>query len=252
MTKVHIGFCAGGSVLTKFMVSVLALMRHDFTHRQLTGGDFTAEEGLYIDNNRDSLARSFLTKTDAEWLLSLDTDVSFGPDVLDLLIDVADSIQRPIVSALYVGRLGPDKQVVPIWLVEGNREKHGYPYQTAGQLHLDRPQELWAVGMGCCLIHRSVLETMQAKYLAGQVSWTASPWVWFGRDAVQTVRGLEPMGEDVCFCARARECGFTVWGHAGVQVTHHKLEGMDYNYLMDAELVRQAKAAVAAEQKQAA
>lgn len=247
MSEVVLGFVAGDMVVTRFMMSVMGLMRHDHAHRRLLGdGDHLIQEGCFIDNNRDKLAENLL-KSAGEWLLTLDTDVSFGPDLLDLMLDSAKQIGAPILSALYVTWMGDGKQLCPVWLV--NRED-GLT-QTVAHLN-DGPQELDAIGLGACLIHRSVFEKMKAEYEAGQVPWANSPWIWFGRDRLGKGHLPTSTGEDVTFCRRAKACGFKIWGDSRIEVTHLKRTPLNYETLVDAQLVRQAKAAVAAEQKQAA
>lgn len=242
MTKLVFGYVAGDMVVNRFMMSVLAMMRYDHQHDHLFGdGDHLIQEGCFIDNNRDVLAANFL-KSDGEYLLSLDTDVSFGPDLPYLLLKSAEEISAPILSALCVSWMGDGTQLCPLWL---ENWQDGGLTRTVSQL-LDRQQPLDAVGMAAILIHRSVFEVMKQAYEAGIVAWKDSPWIWFGRDRLRKSDGtLTSTGEDITFARRAKACGFQIWGDSRIEVTHHKRTPLNYEKLMDAQLVAQAKAEVA-------
>ena len=72
--------------------------------------------------------------------------------------------------------------------------------------------------MGCTLIHREVLEALQAEWQ------DKDAWVWFGHDLVKGKDGkLERAGEDVTMCVRARALGYKTWGLTDVRLAHHKI-----------------------------
>lgn len=77
--------------------------------------------------------------------------------------------------------------------------------------------EVDAVGMGCCLVRKSVFQ--EVEY----------PWFMFPQGSTPFSR--EP-SEDIYFCNKAREAGFRVWLHGGVEVDHVGL----FKLTLDGEL----------------
>src|SRR5215813_11564779 len=210
---VVVGYCHGQKVDATLTPTLLDLMGSPVGKR-LVGGVIHLG-GLYIDDNRDLIAAKFLAETDAEWLWMLDTDIIFPPEVLEMMLESAHPQLRPILSALYVGRMD-GQTLTPIWC-EIDPDTH--EYHSVKKLDPSGPQELNAVGMGCCLIHRSVLEAMREVH--------SQPWYWFGRDLylVEHEDGTEEwkrLGEDQTFCKRAWALGFPTHGDCRIQVGHTK------------------------------
>lgn len=153
----------------------------------------------YIAESRTQVVGQFLNG-DCEWLLSLDYDIAFNPSIVYKLFDAADPVLRPIVGGLYfISQDGVEKPI----FVDLNR-KHLVGVEIGSIVEL-----LWT-GMGCTLIHRSVFEKMKEKY--------EGPWHWYAHEPGKY--GMA--GEDVIFCNRARELGFSIYGHTGVIVEHIK------------------------------
>src|ERR1700677_745066 len=76
--------------------------------------------------------------------------------------------------------------------------------------------ELDAVGMGCCLVHKTVLEKMAETPDFRRLQ-------WFGREIIDHEGGIiGRYGEDVAFCNRAQRAGFKIYGHGGVAIDHVK------------------------------
>jgi hypothetical protein len=200
-----------GNFTAEFVASLLDLWERELPssrEKLRPGVARRGVKGLYVPLNRNAVVEHFL-KGDSEWLWFLDTDVSFAPDLIDYLLAVADPEKRPIVAAIYFVQLpgAPANTWWPAW----------HPAEDApvpDRIDLGSLYELGHVGMGCTLIHRTVLERMREKY-------DADPWHWFSHDIAEGPDGLERAGEDVTFCRRARAAGFSVWGLA-LPVDHHK------------------------------
>lgn len=170
---------------------------------------------------------------DAPWLLWLDTDMGFAPDLLEQLITAADPTERPIVGALCFGsrQLGGDGMggyhTAPVptiydWApvkssdgreLEGFDVRWGYPQGALVRCS--------GTGSAAILIHRSVFERIAEHY--GRE--------WYHR--VQAMGGS--MGEDLSFCMRATAVGFPVHVHTGVRTTHAKRIWLaEHDYLANA------------------
>src|SRR3972149_7061135 len=92
--RVVIGSPRGGSVHSVFSTSLVALQHDQLRNRpaskvQLAG--VLAGSGLYIEDNRHWLAWRFLNEHTAPWLLMIDSDIEFGADLIDQMLDAAHS-----------------------------------------------------------------------------------------------------------------------------------------------------------------
>lgn len=200
---------AGTNVIQQTLFDcIFKFASFDAVNRNIFSGYTHASSG-YIPLGRNILVEKFL-KTDAEWFLSIDWDIVFQPEDVYKLIDAADPNEVPIIAGCYVTYMGDDAKLTPCWMVHADEAKD-IPFEPAGEIIGGRIVPLTLVGMGFTLIHRTVLETMQKNF-------ADDPWPWFGHDIV----GGERLGEDWTFCQRARESGFTIWGHEDVQLGHSK------------------------------
>jgi hypothetical protein len=202
-----IAYPHNGMVHQPFMKSLMAFREYDLVHRRILRG-IEDEWGLYPAGNRNVICTRFLN-TDPQWLLFIDTDHAFEPETVYQLLDDADAIDRPIMSALYFGVL--QGNVAPMWW----DKNEGGEYQTMTTITAGL-QPIDAAGMGFCLIQRRVLETMRAK---GDPN---DSWTWFGHDLGKLQGKAVRMGEDFTFFDRARALGFQAWGDGRLVITHMK------------------------------
>lgn len=153
------------------------------------GGDFDVQFAVdsLVYNARNDLANAAL-KQKAEYVLWLDSDMVFDPDLLErLLLDMREG--RDIVSGLYFDRHYP---YPPVILKQDGMEDG----QPVFEVYADHPvQKLFRVdacGFGAVLMRTRVLHAVYEKYHN-----------WFAP--------LIGYGEDISFCIRARECGCDIW-----------------------------------------
>jgi len=145
-------------------------------------------------NARNSLVKSFL-KGDCTHLFFMDSDMEFPPNTLSRLLEH----DKYIVAGFYTRKLPPFASVI----FKGDMDD----WTTWNPTTEDRLQKCSAVGTGCMLIKRNVLETME--------------WPWFSYE--KDLQGKEKyMSEDVVFCINAKKNGFDIWvdptlmcGHVG-------------------------------------
>lgn len=204
-------FCcpSGGNIGNETVHSIMKLMPFDTSKRKAIHS-FTAWKGLYIHQNRNGLARHFLS-SGCEWQFSIDSDVVFEPEVLYHLLDAADAEKRPIVSALYFTYIIKEDDLRPCWF---DRKPEG-DFGTIGTFD-GGIQKIDAAGMGGVLIHRSVYERLLEAY--------GEPVPWFAHDVVRLTDGkLTEFGEDLSFFARVAKCGIPVHGVGHAQMGHMKV-----------------------------
>jgi GT2 family glycosyltransferase len=181
-------------VTTAFMQSVLKLLtsRSDI-------GVAGKGSGPLISRARNELVQHFLD-TPATHMFSVDTDIVFEPGILEMLLKA----DKPIVGAHYMGL--SDTGNFPV----GNVQEHGMwakaTYKSLKGRKGIRP--IGAVGMGCTLIKREVLESLG----------TGALWPF----AETLAENGQMLGEDVTFCQRAREAGFDSYIHLDARVGHLK------------------------------
>lgn len=142
-----------------------------------------------ITNNRNQIASRFLERGH-DYMLMLDDDNAPTFNPLDFVGSDYDVLGFPYPT----WRAGNDPPLQ--WIPD-------YPHEGGGIIETD-----W-VGTGCILIARRVLERF--------ASLGEAPFM----DDYDE-RGWRVWGEDIHFCRRARDVGYTVWLHAGRPVWHFK------------------------------
>lgn len=135
--------------------------------------------GTLIADQRENLAKEAL-KVNADWVLTLDSDMRFPKNVFDRLA----AHDKPIVAANYSTRGLPAKPVA-----FSNARCNEYVYTTESSRGLE---EVYAVGMGVMLIKAEVFKQ------------TPMPWFQIGY-ATDTGNFF---GEDIHFCHKAAKHGF--------------------------------------------
>lgn len=157
---------------------------------------YSVSRGFSIDETRNILVEELL-KSDCDWLLFLDTDVIVPPDIIMRLL----AHRKPIMSALYYTRFPPIEPAM--WVGEGDGKKSiGY---VPGDI-----VEAQYVGMGACLIHRTVFEKI------------SKPWF-------RWTQGFEEngVGEDFFFCKKARESGYHIYVDTAIVCKHEVMGQCD-------------------------
>lgn len=204
--KVFITNINPGSVRTKFVESVLGLLEHDAKHWQRVYTFRMLTFGPALGVGRNVLVDGFLD-TKADWMLMIDSDMTFPPDALDRLALHADEKERPIVGGLCMTSDG--KPVIKRWL--SNYEMGNVEFApTDGQII-----KVDGTGAAFLLVHRRVFEKMRDEPLADD-----QPF-WFGEMCLGGPK-RQLLGEDTGFCARAQLAGFPIYVVRGVGIGHEK------------------------------
>lgn len=212
---VYIGWIDPGLVDGAFATSLLELWQHR-PHRL---GGFIRIEGGLISRQRNEVVQRFL-ESESEWLLMIDSDEQLSVAAFDLLIDTAHAAKRPVIGGLYFGTWPNPGGLYPQPIPHLYRQaRDGVSVKPV----IDYPQnsviEIDAVGTGCLLVHRSVLEAIRstADEHEGEL------WCWF-RDL--PLKGMW-LGEDLYFCRRIRALGFKIHAHTGAVLPHRRKHWLD-------------------------
>lgn len=156
--------------------------------RDRVAGVCSIESGPIIEKGRNQLAWTF-KQSGAKWLLMLDADMVFPPDIISRLLKHASG--KRIVGALCFGWTG--QEAWPTMYDENFDVMHDW---TPGDL-----VKVGGTGAACVLIPRTVFHEV--------------PMPWY-----RTV--TDEVGEDLYFCRKAREHGFEVYVDTATVVGHAK------------------------------
>lgn len=157
--------------------------------------------GSLIYIARNDLATTAI-KTEADYVLWLDSDMVFKPDLLVRMMQTLKENKLDILSGLYFRRVPPYSPVLFDRLeIEGVNCKYSEFDHIPEHLF-----EVGACGFGCVLMDAGVFLDVQSKH--------GNMFAPIGNN-----------GEDVAFCWRARDCGYKIHcdpsiilGHVGYSV----------------------------------
>lgn len=209
--KILVGWIDGGSVRGEFAHSLLDLYKCEL---QSPSDDYEIIDvvratGSHIEENRNHLVLT-AQSVQADWLLQIDSDMTFGSDILKIMMKIADDTKK-IITGVYanVSAFHGDHYDVIADSVYG--ESPDGTYFSASSNGSIEPFIVDACGAGILLTHMSVFEAFEY------------PWFELVRFS-NTTTVLEPqlMTEDIVFCRKARECGFQIWCHPLVETVHWK------------------------------
>jgi hypothetical protein len=168
--------------------------------------------GRPLENNLNRTARSFVAN-DFDFWLSIDSD---NPPLLNpLTLAFLDKDVIGCPTPIFKYKPG-DSCPKPIVL---------NAFDRVGDAYREHPehwglQEVDAVGGGCFLAARRVLEHPDMQYQP------------FTRNVDED--GINCLGNDLAFCRRAKAAGFRIWAHYGYQCDHFRrvsLQGMKRGYM---------------------
>lgn len=153
--------------------------------------------GTLVYDSRDSLAEKAIGSR-SEYTFWLDSDMTFMPDTLVMMLDTMQKENLDILVGMYYRRRHPFTPTL---------FKRFDISPTAGirQEEFDEiPNGLFKVaacGFGCVLMKTDVLMNVLVKHGA-----MFSP--------------INKVGEDISFCVRARQCGYDIWCDPSIALGH--------------------------------
>lgn len=208
--RVCIGMVNDGKVDALLLLDLLHIIRQPntrFEHLVQVGN-----KGL-TTRSRNIVVKTFLETTTCEWLLMIDSDERIGVETFNKLIQAAHDKERPIISGLvFAAFFQEDDSLRAVPTIYRDLGEQGlspiddYPEDTI--LEVD------AVGTGCLMIHRSVLEDLREKSNENQ----GKDWAWFVEGAIKGTY----FGEDLLFSKRLKSFGYKIHAHTGAILPHHK------------------------------
>lgn len=217
-----IGYISPGQVATRFMDSFDDLRVAD---KRITGR-ISIVSGPRIAAARNQICQNFLAmKSKPEWLLMLDSDMTFDSDLTEKLLEASHEKLRPVIGGLCFGggRIG---QPFPTMyrLVNPNTNRGSFS-QVIRDYPKDALCKVDATGAACLFIHRELLIQMEEKFKA-MPDGHRNPHPWFS----ETVQGGHEYGEDWTFCMRLRLMKVPLYVHTGIKLGHVKSQLYDEEF----------------------
>jgi FkbM family methyltransferase len=148
--------------------------------------------GYQIDQIRNLIAHWAVAY---DYLFCVDSDIVVPKDALVKMLKA----DKDIISGLYIQRI-PDRQILEIYLQApfGATNANFDDVKNSGII------EIAACGMGCCLINSNVIRRMEYPHFVYK----------------SAIDHAHTFSEDIYFCFKARELGFTVWADTSIRCDH--------------------------------
>jgi len=143
--------------------------------------------------SRNALAELAI-KEEYDYIFWLDSDMVFAPSTLEQLF----RDDKDIVSGIYFKR-NPPYTPVMYDMMDGD-PANGLRFFDA-QSYTDGLNPVAGIGLGCCLMKTDCLFDIKGKFSD-----------WFSP--------IGGCGEDLAFCYRAKECGYSIYVDTDVKLGH--------------------------------
>lgn len=218
-----------GSVRSEFMLSIMALVEQERMYQhtfdpavpRVRFDKFYAQNsGPYLDDERNKCVQWFLSQTQSDYLIFIDSDIQFNPTDPFTLVETAASSEVTILTGVYYNSFYPNglAALVHKWGDDPQLEQSNLLPLSVSDIHAlnppDIPHAVDACGAGFLAIHRSCLTDMFNTY--GQ------PLPWFAELVLDGIH----MGEDFTFCIRANYAGHPTYVLPSIGVTHYKTSAL--------------------------
>ncbi|NCN41074.1 glycosyltransferase family 2 protein [bacterium] len=187
--SVYIAVLNQGEVAVDLANNLLVMVSHADVSFKITWPNHKP-----TSNNRNKIVKAFL-ETDYHYLLMIDDDVVPPPNLLDLIKLGKDIVAAPC----------PQWHENDIYWVVMDYVPEEEGYRQVGVDRRSGLEEVDAVGTGCILIKRKVLENIKAPF---ERKWDED--------------GIQALGHDFYFCQKAKEKGFEVYAHFDYPCRHYK------------------------------
>ena len=213
-TSEHKGYCLkeyldGVKELTypKFDFLLVDNSENDEYFKKIESMKVDVVKGPYFSSAKErivasrNLLREKVLDEGYDYFLSLEQDVVPPKDVIERLLDLDKKVITGVVFTKY--EIGGEKRFKP--LVWGFQEKEDRMRFMDTEVAKGGIYRIKACGLGCLLIHRSVLEKIKFRLFDGENTF-----------------------DDIPFCKDCEDNGFEIYVDADVKCKHY-IEGMDWD-----------------------
>ena len=173
---------------------------------------FESVRGYDVATARNKIARKAL-ELDAEWLLTVDNDISLPKDALKLLLEYRHEVNLGYYAHRDTDNVYRGRTCICKLKDENGNEYYHYPLEseyTAEEMHGlakagFKKIKVHGGGMGCALIKTEVFRTLSYPWY---------DWVNYG----DANKGM--LSEDLYFCALCRTAGIDIYADVRVGCGH--------------------------------
>ncbi len=152
-----------------------------------------------------------------DWMLMLDTDHEFEPDICARMLTIFQGNDLDILSALYLQKVPPFTPVIYQWNEDTlfaiadwglKDENQDIPREKSARQKSLIP--VGSTGAGCLMVHRRVFEKIATELKQGPFDI------------------INPFGEDHSFFKRCKDLGFKAYCAPFIECYHLRLQGLTY------------------------
>ena len=212
--KVFIFVPAFGQIISATTFLTTHALQQHLASKNIQGGISTLSFPDIAELRSMAVTIWYDTMPDSNYLLFIDADMGFQPDMVSDMI----MFDEPIVGTIY-----PQRKMPLSWAGSGTgqptTERRGNFMQVEG------------VGMGCTLIRRDVITTMLEKMpelVDTRLSLHPAGETIRNAGSNRIIRAFEKLdlperglvSEDLSFCIRWNQCGGKVWAAIGYRISH--------------------------------
>lgn len=167
-----------------------------------------------VERSRGRAATNFLLHSDADVLLSIDSDISFRPEDA-LAISAQANETKGIVGGVYMTRSRAGG--IPTSTLIRN---HRYDFALTDDPHRGALEPIRYVAGGFMAVHRSVFETLAADLPLCHRGTALEHYPFYLPFVVEGEDGPELLSEDYALCERAARAGFPIHVNTAVRLGH--------------------------------
>lgn len=222
---IAIGYISPGQVATRFMDSYVDLV---LTDTRVTCR-ISLVSGPRIATARNDLVRTFLREpSKPEWLLMLDSDMTFDTDIVERMLNASHEKLRPVMGGLCFGGGRVGVPFPTLYKIVDPGKGKGKTTEVVESYPQDALCKIDATGAACLFIHREVLTQMQDKF-GLMPDGHVNPHPWFA----EAIHNGHEYGEDWTFCMRLKQMNIPLYVHTGIKLGHVKSALYDEQYYFD-------------------
>lgn len=232
MPNVCVGYCHPGEVSGRFTDSLTQMIRADAHGNRHIQRTISLTSGPRVAEARSQIVDAAFKDPKVEWLLMLDSDMTFEPDLLDRLMENADERTVPVLGGLAFAGVHGARTYPTLFRLYNESDGH-VAVEPVDEYPADAMVKVGATGAACLLVHQKVYAAMRRPGPApGEpfdrkihgfgtlANGRENPFPWFS-EGLTTENGV-PLGEDIAFSRRCMYLGIPMYVHTGIPLGHVK------------------------------
>lgn len=214
--KLYVAWCDDGMVEGAFVEGLVNTVIKSQSNGGPKFAGFARAQGIQIAKQRQGIMEAWKDST-VDWMLWVDSDVVITPQIVADLWAVADKEKAPVVSGVYFTFWRPEGTSIPTpvpAVFVRDESGNSFPIHP---LPVNQLIQVPYVGMGLIIMHRSILEKLDAIFGGLYFEETLKP-------------GGMYTSEDASFCMKLEKAEIPLLVHTAIQAQHMKKMGLDAAY----------------------